>query len=233
MYSLKWGFFMDDAIIMIIDDEADMRKMIRTFLENDGYTVIEATDGIHALSLLNDITPHLLIVDVMMPFMDGFTFAKEVRATSSIPLIFLSAKGEEWDKVHGLKLGGDDYIVKPFASEELLARVESVLRRAYRQQIAQNVISIGPLTIDPDAYSATLNEQPLSLTRKEFNLLHLLAKHQGRVYSREQLLDLIWGEHHHSSERTVDTHIKTLRLKLGEHGKIIKTVWGVGYKLEV
>lgn len=224
---------MDKTMIMIIDDEAEMRKMIRTFLEHHGYEVIEATDGVHALSLLNEITPHLLIVDVMMPFMDGFTFAKEVRSKSAIPLIFLSAKGEEWDKVHGLKLGGDDYIVKPFSTEELLARVESVLRRAYQQQHTSNIISVGSISINPDAFSVTLNGQPLSLTRKEFSLLHVLAKHQGRVFSREQLLNLIWGEDYHSSERTVDTHIKTLRLKLGVHSSMIKTVWGVGYKLEV
>src|SRR5699024_7438578 len=120
--------------IMIIDDEEQMRQMLRTFLEKDGYTVVEATDGTHALSLLKETQPHLLIVDVMMPFMDGFTFAAEVKSNITIPLIFLSAKGEEWDKIYGLKLGGDDYIVKPFMPGELLARVESVLRRTYTKE---------------------------------------------------------------------------------------------------
>ena len=224
---------MNQTIIMIIDDEEQMRKMIRTFLEKDGYKVIEATDGVHALSLLNKTKPHLLIVDVMMPFMDGFSFAKEVKLHSPIPLIFLSAKGEEWDKIHGLKLGGDDYIVKPFMPGELLARVESVLRRTYDNKMATDILTIGPLMIDIESRLVKLNESSLSLTRKEFELLYILAKNNGRVYSREQLLVLVWGDNHQSSERTVDTHIKTLRLKLGDYGHLIETVWGVGYKFEV
>src|SRR5690625_3568214 len=153
---------MNQTMIMVIDDEQQMREMIRTFLENDGYKVIEATDGTHALSLLHKTKPDLLIVDVMMPFMDGFTFAKELRAESSIPLIFLSAKGEEWDKIHGLKLGGDDYIVKPFTSGELLARVESVLRRTYHNKVVSDVLTVGPLVINNDSYQVKLHGAPLS-----------------------------------------------------------------------
>lgn len=219
--------------IMVIDDEEQMRKMIRTFLEMEGYKVIEASDGAQALTLLNETEPHLLIVDVMMPFMDGFTFVKEVRLTSEVPIIFLSARGEKWDQIHGLRLGGDDYIAKPFVPEELLARVQSVLRRAYRKNRGEERLKMGPLVIDKEAHQATLNGEPLALTRKEFNLLYLLAKNKGRVYSRQQLLSLVWGDSLRSSERTVDTHIKTLRLKLGEQGKWIKTVWGIGYKFEV
>jgi len=224
---------MEQTVIMIIDDEEQMRRMIRTFLEEDGYTVVEATDGTHALSLLHKTKPHLFIVDVMMPFMDGFTFAENVKLETSIPFIFLSAKGEEWDKVHGLKLGGDDYIVKPFMPGELLARIESVLRRVYNTKLDSNILTIDPLVIDNEAYTAKLNNTPLSLTRKEFVVLHTLAKNSGRVYSREQLLHLVWGENHKSSERTIDTHIKTLRLKMGENEHLIKTVCGVGYKFEV
>ncbi|MCZ2257856.1 response regulator transcription factor [Sporosarcina sp. G11-34] len=219
--------------VMIIDDEHQMRELVRTFLETDGYTVIEATDGIHALSLINKMPPDLLIVDVMMPYMDGFTFAKEVKKSHDIPLIFLSAKGEEWDKVHGLKLGGDDYIVKPFLPAELLARVESVLRRTYQTGKSVDILQIGPLTIDRDAHKASINGTVLSLTLKEFGLLDILAQNRGRVFSREQLLRSVWGEEHKSSERTVDTHIKTLRLKLGQHGDSIETIWGVGYRFEV
>lgn len=224
---------MKESIIMVIDDEAQMRKMIRTFLEKDGYKVVEATDGTDALSLLPKVKPHLLILDVMMPFMDGFTFAKEIKAKSSIPLIFLSAKGEEWDKVHGLKLGGDDYIVKPFMPEELLARIESVLRRSYGQNIESHIFTCGPIEINEASYQVNLNNVPLTLTRKEFGLLHTLVKNCGRVYSREELLFLVWKDYHYSSERTVDTHIKTLRLKMGNFGHLIETVWGVGYKFEV
>ncbi|MBE1554257.1 response regulator transcription factor [Sporosarcina limicola] len=224
---------MNQTTIMIIDDEPQMRKLIRTFLEKERYTVIEATDGIHALSLVDKVKPQLLIVDVMMPFMDGFTFAKEVKRTSSIPLIFLSAKGEEWDKIQGLKLGGDDYIVKPFLPGELLARVESVLRRANQNNTAEDVLKVGPLVIDNEAHTVTLNGATLSLTLKEFGMLYLLAKNKGRVYTREQLLQIVWGEDHQSSERTVDTHIKTLRLKMESEGDLIETVWGVGYKFGV
>lgn len=223
---------MDQTIIMVIDDEAQMRQMLRTFLEKDGYTVLEATDGSHALSLLKHTKAHLLIVDVMMPFMDGFTFATEIKAIASIPLIFLSAKGEEWDKIYGLKLGGDDYIVKPFMPGELLARVESVLRRTYTKKTS-HLLKVGPLIIDDASHLVKLNGTPLSLTRKEFGLLHILAKNKNRVYSREQLLHLVWGEDHQSSERTVDTHIKTLRLKMGNDGDLIETVWGIGYKFGV
>lgn len=224
---------MRDYTIMIIDDESQMRDLVRKFLEADGYTVVEATDGAHALTLLDNILPDLFIVDVMMPYMDGFTFAKEVKRKYSIPIIFLSAKGDEWDRVNGLKLGGDDYIVKPFLPAELVARVESVLRRTYQNKQPLELLTIGPLVIDTKSHTAKINGDALSLTLKEFGLLELFAKNKGRVFSREQLLEIIWGDNHKSSERTVDTHIKTLRLKLGDYGELIETIWGVGYKLEV
>lgn len=219
--------------IMIIDDESQMRDLIRKFLEAERYHVVEATDGVHALSLIEKTSPDLFIVDVMMPFMDGFTFAQEVKRNYSIPLIFLSAKGDEWDKVNGLKLGGDDYIVKPFLPAELLARVESVLRRTYQHKQPIETLKIGPLHIDSKSHIIKVDGKTISLTLKEFGLLELFAKNKGRVFSREQLLEIIWGDGHKSSERTVDTHIKTLRLKLGDYGEIIETIWGVGYKLEV
>ncbi|MHA6259733.1 response regulator transcription factor [Sporosarcina sp. CAU 1771] len=224
---------MNQFTVMIIDDEQQMRQLVRTFLEAESYSVIEATDGLHALSLIKNTPPHLLIVDVMMPFMDGFEFAKEVKQLYNIPLIFLSAKGEEWDKVRGLKLGGDDYIVKPFLPAELVARVESVLRRTYQTQKPFDVLHIGPITIDRDAHKASIEGNTLSLTLKEFGLLDILAKNRGRVFTREQLLELVWSENQNSSERTVDTHIKTLRLKLGKYGEQIETIWGVGYRFEV
>ncbi|MDN4606928.1 response regulator transcription factor [Sporosarcina highlanderae] len=219
--------------ILIIDDEPQMRKLIRTFLARDGYSVEEATDGMNALSKINIKQPHLCIVDVMMPYMDGFEFARELKEFSNIPLIFLSAKGEEWDKIEGLKLGGDDYIVKPFMPGELLARVESVLRRSYKNNPVRHSLVIGPLVIDPEAHTVTLDNKQLPLTLKEFGILETLAKNKGRVYTREQLLALVWGDNHHSTDRTVDTHIKTLRLKMGDAGSMIETVWGIGYKFEV
>lgn len=224
---------MKQFMVMVIDDEAEMRKMLRAFLEEEGYIVIEAKDGIEALSLLKEKKPHLLIIDVMMPFMDGFSLAKEIKSAFPIPFIFLTAKGDEWDTVHGLKLGGDDYIVKPFKPMELLARIESVLRRAYEHRETQDMIQVGPLTINNESYEVILSGKTLSLTKKEYGLLLTLAKNKGRVYTREQLLHIIWGESHQSSERTVDTHIKTLRLKMGADEHLIQTVWGVGYKFEV
>lgn len=225
---------MEEATIMIVDDEAEMRKMIRTFLEKDGYTVIEAADGIDALTLFRKERIDLIILDIMMPFMDGFSFTKEIKAISDIPIIFLSAKGSETDKVYGLKLGGDDYMVKPFSPSELIARIESVLRRTYNKIKEEEIITAGPLTINCQSYTVTLNHEPIQLTKKEFGILKILVKNEGRVFSREQLLRLVWeNDIHLSSERTVDTHMKTLRLKLGEFGKKFKTVWGVGYKFEV
>ena len=219
--------------LLVIDDEPQMRDLIRVILEDAGYNIVEASDGLQALSVVKQQIIDLCIVDVMMPYMDGFAFAEEMKRTSSMPLIFLSAKGEEWDKVQGLKLGGDDYIVKPFLPGELVARIEAVLRRTYRQHPDPLVLQAGPLTINEDSYTAQLAGKPLNLTLKEFGLLLLLVKHKGRAYSREQLLELVWGDDHQSSERTIDTHIKTLRLKLGDAGKMIETVWGIGYKLEV
>ncbi len=219
--------------VMIIDDESQMRTLVRSFLQLEQYQVIEATDGTHALSLLRQTSPDLFIVDVMMPYMDGFEFAETVKNISDAPIIFLSAKGDEWDKVNGLKLGGDDYIVKPFHPEELLARIESVLRRTYQKRDKVNTLQVGPIFLDHDAYHATIDGVSLSLTLKEYGLLKLFVENIGRVFTRVQLLELIWGEHHQSTERTVDTHIKTLRLKLGEHSHFIETVWGIGYRFEV
>ena len=219
--------------VLIIDDEPQMRRLIRTFLEKDGYLVEEATDGLHALKRLGEVKPDLCIVDVMMPYMDGFTFAAELKQISDIPLIFLSARGEEWDKVQGLKIGGDDYSVKPFFPTELPARIGSVLRRTYGRTEKAEILNVGPLVIDTDAHTVTLNGNPISLTLKEFGVLQVLMKHKGRVFTREQLLHLVWGQDHQSTDRTVDTHIKTLRLKLGDSGKLIETVWGIGYKFEV
>ena len=224
---------MNDYTIMIIDDESQMRELVRKFLEAEHYNVVEATDGLHALSLIKETAPDLFLVDVMMPYMDGFQFAQEVKQNDTTPIIFLSAKGDEWDKVNGLKLGGDDYIVKPFLPAELLARIESVLRRTYQHSQPMELLKVGPLVIDTEAHSVKVDDQPLSLTLKEFGLLRLFANNQDRAFSREQLLHIVWGEDHKSTDRTIDTHIKTLRLKLGKHANLIETVWGVGYKFEV
>jgi DNA-binding response OmpR family regulator len=222
-----------DITIMIVDDEEQMRDLVKTFLQNEGYTVVQAANGIDALSKIHKKVPDLLLVDIMMPYMDGFMFAEEMKKIQDIPLIFLSAKGEEWDKVYGLRIGGDDYIVKPFHPGELLARIESVLRRAKIASLPATRFMFGPLILDIDSHTALLDGQSLSLTLKEYELLHLLAKNKGKLFSREQLLHSIWGDGYTGSERTVDTHIKTLRLKLKSYSSLIQTIWGKGYKFEV
>jgi DNA-binding response OmpR family regulator len=219
--------------IMIIDDEEAMRALIKTFLVIEGYSVIEASNGMDALEMIKHEAPDLIIADVMMPYMDGFLFASELKKNHHIPLIFLSAKGEEWDKIQGLKLGGDDYIVKPFHQGELLARIGSVLRRVRQSSFLSNRLNAGPLVLDASGYKALIKNQPLSLTLKEFEILSLLARNKGTVFTREQLLQSVWGVNYIGTGRTVDTHIKTLRLKLKDHAYLIQTAWGVGYKFEV
>ncbi|PPA70889.1 response regulator transcription factor [Jeotgalibacillus proteolyticus] len=219
--------------ILIVDDEAAMRKLIRSFLVQEGYAVLEAANGLDALKAAASDQPDIMIVDVMMPYMDGFTFTEELRKTSNTPVIFLSAKGEEWDKVKGLRLGADDYLVKPFHSGELLARIESVLRRTDPNFRKEELLKAGPVSLDQTSHRAFIDEQELSLTVKEFKLLSLLMTNKNSVVTREYLMETVWGHDYSGTERTVDTHVKTLRMKMKQHGELIKTVWGLGYKLEV
>ena len=219
--------------ILIVDDERNMRTLIRSFLTAEGYGVVEASNGLDALRLIEKTSPDLVLIDVMMPFMDGYTLVEEVRKTLDVPIIFLSAKGEEWDKVKGLKLGADDYLSKPFNSEELMARIETVLRRANPSQHKSQWIKAGPFSLDQRNHSAYVADREILLTMKEFQLLAVLMQHKNNVMSRGTLMEMVWGMDYSGTERTVDTHIKTLRMKIGEKGMVIKTVWGIGYKLEV
>ncbi|KIL46742.1 response regulator transcription factor [Jeotgalibacillus soli] len=219
--------------ILVVDDEAPMRMLIRSFLEKEGYRVSEAPNGIDALNLVSAKSFDLILLDVMMPFMDGYAFTKELKQKDDIPIIFLSAKGEEWDKIKGLKMGADDYIVKPFHSGELLARIETVLRRAFPLNHKKNIIKAGPIRLDLNAHRTFLDQEEISLTLKELNILSLLIQCENTVLSRNRLMESVWGAEYSGTERTVDTHIKTLRIKLKKHGELIKTVWGIGYKFEV
>ena len=219
--------------LLIVDDEQDMRTLIRSFLVAEGYQVLEASNGAEALMLLEKNVPDLILADVMMPFMDGYALIEEVRKTRDVPVIVLSAKGEEWDKVKGLKLGADDYIAKPFHSAELIARIETVLRRTDPKRRKTNLLQAGVFSIDQKNHRTFAGDNEISLTMKEFQLLAVLVQHPKNVLSRRILLETVWGMDYEGTERTVDTHIKTLRLKLGDKGDAIKTVWGVGYKLEV
>ncbi|TFE00762.1 response regulator transcription factor [Jeotgalibacillus sp. R-1-5s-1] len=219
------------AVVLVVEDEQPMRELISSFLRDDGYQVLEAGDGAAALQVLTQHSPDLIIADIMMPFMDGFELIKEVRKSSELPFIFLSARGEEWDKVKGLRLGADDYIAKPFHSGELIARVETVLRRAGKQ-LKLNILKAGKIELDPEYREIMNNGVPVTLTKKEFDLLSLLLQEKGRTVLRERIMFAVWGPDYPGSDRTVDTHVKTLRMKLGSQGELIKTVRGTGYRLE-
>lgn len=225
---------MNKGKVLIVDDEADMRQLVRMYLEKEGFHCVEAEDGEVALDLLKANSFDLLIIDVMMPKVDGLTLCMKVREDSSVPIIFLTARGDEWDRVYGLKLGADDYVVKPFSPNELIARVDAVLRRAnpvVREDEEQ--LAFGPIVLNLKGRQVYLGGELINLTLKEYELLLFFCRHNGQALSREQLLENVWGFDYIGGVRTVDTHIKTLRLKLKEHGNLIQTVWGIGYKFEV
>ena len=218
--------------VLLVDDESDMRQLVGMYLDNFGYEWGEADNGKDALHMLHTEQYDFVILDIMMPEMDGVSVCKEIRKTSDVPIIFLTAKGEEWNRVNGLRVGADDYIVKPFSPGELIARMEAVLRR-YTKQEQQEELQFGPICINEKSRRIEVEGEQVLLTVKEFDLLCFLCQHNGQVFSREQLLEKVWGYDYAGSTRTVDTHVKTMRLKLGENGNYIQTVWGVGYKFEV
>lgn len=215
--------------VLIVDDEARMRDLIRLYLQKD-YRVLEAPDGLAAIKLMNLEHPDLVLLDVMMPGLDGMNVLARIREESGIPVIMLTARGDVPDRIQGLKSGADDYIAKPFDGMELLARIEAVLRRTSSLTEGQTVIRRGRLTINVQDRISSWKGQPLPLTPKEFDLLTLLAAHPGQAFPRERLLDRVWGTHYEGDTRTVDSHIKNLREKLREGAAMIATVWGVGYR---
>ncbi|NBI30660.1 response regulator transcription factor [Chengkuizengella marina] len=226
---------MTDKNVLVVDDEKDLRSLIQMYLETSNFETFQASNGKEAIFILETERIDIIILDVMMPEMDGFTFCKKVREKSNIPIIFLTARGEEWDRVHGLKLGADDYIVKPFSPGELVARIDAVLRRFnHNKQPEEGLFQqFESIHIDEKGRKVRIHGEPISLTLKEFDLLLFLCKNRGQALSREQLLNSVWGFDYIGGERTVDTHIKTLRIKMGSIGESIQTVWGIGYKLEV
>ncbi len=220
--------------ILVVDDEPKMRELIAMYLVKENYKVIAVEDGLKALEEIEKQDDFgLLIIDVMMPKMDGFTLCQEIRRFSDIPVIFLTAKGEEYERLLGFNLGADDYIVKPFSPREMVARVKAILKRSGSLP-EQGMEVIEDLVLDIDGRKVNLAGQRVSLTPKEFDLLVYLIKNKGRVLSREKITEKVWDYEYDGDQRTVDTHIKKLREKLGEKGeKFIKTIWGVGYKFEV
>jgi len=241
------------STVLVVEDEVAICNLIRTHLESAGYTVLQAFDGPSALALVERQTPHLVILDWMLPGLDGLTVCRRIRERHLTPIIMLTARSEEIDRVLGLEVGADDYVVKPFSMRELMARVRAILRRIALDAQApassksdptsnnapgarststnsEEVIVCGTLRVDPTTHLAVLDDAELDLTPKEFELLLLFASHPGRAFSREFLLEHIWGYNYDGFDRTVDSHITRLRKKLGPLGENIVTIWGVGYR---
>ena len=226
----------DQQKIMIVDDDRNIAQLIRLLLEKEGYSVTTCGRGDEAVKAFSRDTPDLLLLDIMLPGMDGWQVCRAVRQQSAVPIIMLSAKDETFDKVLGLELGADDYITKPFDNKELVARVKAVLRRSAPAEPEQNAISWPGLSVSLSTYEVQFRGKHLEMPPKELELLYFLASHKNRVFTREQLLEQVWGFGFFGDSRTVDQHIKRLREKLTgseELGWQIKTVWGVGYKFEV
>lgn len=223
---------MDKNKILVVDDEQRMRKLVKDFLLKADFAVLEAGDGIEALNVFDenpDIS--LIILDVMMPRMDGWETVKEIRKTSSVPVIMLTAKGEENDELYGFKLGVDEYITKPFSPKILVARVEAVLRRT-DVNAGEEIIEQSGIRIDKTAHEVYIDNQKIELSFKEFELLTYFLENKGIALSREKILNNVWNYDYFGDARTIDTHVKKLRSKLGEKGDLIKTIWGLGYKFE-
>jgi two-component system, OmpR family, phosphate regulon response regulator PhoB len=221
--------------ILIIEDERDLAELLAFNLEKEGYRTFIALDGIEGLETASRVLPDLVLLDLMLPGMLGTEVCKHLKKrepTSQIPVIMLTAKGEEIDKVVGFEVGSDDYVVKPFSTRELLLRVKAVLRRTATDVVESRVIKVGPVTIDTERHLVAINGEEVVFTTTEFNLLHTLVKRLGRVQSRDVLLRDVWGYNFVEDTRTVDTHVTRLRTKMGEAGELIKTVRGFGYKME-
>ena len=222
---------MEKYKILVVDDESRMRKLVRDFLVKKDFEVIEAGDGAEALDLFfEDKDISLVILDVMMPKMDGWQVCREIRAYSKVPIIMLTAKGEERDELLGFELGVDEYISKPFSPKILVARVEAILRRS--SALTGDVLHVGGISINKAAHEVTVDGKPVDLSYKEFELLTYFAENQGIALSREKILNNVWNYDYFGDARTIDTHVKKLRSKLGEKGEMIKTIWGMGYKFE-
>ena len=224
---------MDKTKILVVDDESRMRKLVKDFLVRQGYTVLEAADGMEAMDYFyEDKDIALIILDVMMPKMDGWQVCREIRMHSKVPIIMLTARSEERDELQGFDLGVDEYISKPFSPKILVARVEAILRRTQGSGNTDE-ISAGGIVVDKAAHTVMSDGSPVDLSFKEFELLTYFIENQGIALSREKILNNVWNYDYFGDARTIDTHVKKLRKKMGEKGDCIKTIWGMGYKFEV
>lgn len=224
--------------VLIVDDEVNICELIRLYVEKEGYHAILANDGQQAIDKFKEASPDIVLLDIMLPIKDGWQVCREIRSTSNTPIIMLTAKGETFDKVLGLELGADDYMVKPFEPKELIARMKAVLRRAENQAAAEvpeeKELCFDGLTINQSTYEVYLDDKKIEMPPKEFELLYYLAENTNKVFTRDQLLDEIWGYEFFGDSRTVDVHIKRIREKVEREDRNwhLKTVWGVGYKFE-
>ena len=223
---------MNNCKILVIDDESRMRKLVGDFLMKKNYVVLEASNGEEAMEIFyNDKEIDLLILDIMMPKMDGWQVCREIRKTSKVPIIMLTAKADERDELLGFELGVDEYITKPFSPKILVARVEAILRRT-SAVMDNNIVDLGDIRMDRNAHEVFVDNQPIDLSYKEFELLSYFIDNQGIALSRERILNNVWNYDYFGDARTIDTHVKKLRSKMGEKGDLIKTIWGMGYKFE-
>ena len=222
--------------ILIVEDELRIREMIKEYISLEGYEIDEAADGEIALQLFTNNSYSLIILDIMLPKVDGWGVCREIRKTSTVPIIMLTARGEEYDKLFGFELGVDDYIVKPFSPKELLARIKAIIRRS--NLLPANIqdtnrLMFEGLLIETNSRNVYVDGDLISLTPKEYELLYFLAQHPNQVFSRDQILGSVWGYDFDGDDRTIDTHVKMLRESIGAYRKLIATVWGTGYKFQV
>lgn len=223
---------MDKRRILVVDDESRMRKLVRDFLVKSHFDVLEAEDGEQAVDLFfREKGIALIVLDVMMPKMDGWQVCREIREYSQVPIIMLTARGDEQDELQGFQLGVDEYISKPFSPKILVARIEAILRRTQSAE-GEGLLSCGGIAIDKNAHQVLIDGEPVELSYKEFELLTYFVENKGIALSREKILNNVWNYDYFGDARTIDTHVKKLRSKMGEKGDMIKTIWGMGYKLE-
>ncbi|MBR2950144.1 MAG: response regulator transcription factor [Lachnospiraceae bacterium] len=225
---------MERLKILVVDDESRMRKLVKDFLQRENYEVLEAADGSEALDIFFSQTEiSLILLDVMMPKVDGWQVCREIRSYSKVPIIMLTARGDERDELQGFELGVDEYISKPFSPKILVARVGAILRRAGVHADAGEILEAGGIRVDKAAHIVEIDGEAVELSFKEFELLAYFLENKGIALSREKILNSVWNYDYFGDARTIDTHVKKLRSKLGSKGELIKTIWGMGYKLEV
>jgi DNA-binding response OmpR family regulator len=231
----RWGFL--NKNLLIADDNEGILDILKTYVTKEGFLPIIAHDGEEAIKKFQEYKPILLLLDVMMPKKDGFAVCREIRQNSNVPIIMITAKGEDGDRIMGLDIGADDYIVKPFSPGEVMARIRAILRRLdLTEEQRDDIISYPGLTINLSDYEVRISDKPINLTKKEIEIFWILASNPGKVFSRDNLLNSVWGYEYFGDARTVDTHIKRLRSKVNiseNNSWDIKTIWGVGYKFEV